>query len=421
MNSESSHSTFTELLSEWLRTSKTHGLDRLVISRSSILKMVWIVSLTASIGICSFLISRIVLDYLRFEVKSRIREVYVSEVDFPKVSVCNYNPLVTKEANDYIKNYFERNFNKSVSKFPDFYLNYQTPELFYELGYLFYQTLDPEFNKTLKKSFGYNYLDCKYYGVDCTPDYRLIYENVYGNCVLINSRTYANGSARESRYKAYLQDYGMDVLMFLGPSETESSYLFDSSGQKGMMIRVDDVDYDGVMLNGVAIMPGTQAQITLKRTETHKMPYPYSNCVPNDQVDTKAARYMKQLGVKYNRRSCMYMCYQMSIVGKIGCNNMQIAFAVPGYPFCKTKEQYNNMSLVQFNLAQCTDLCPIECDLVSYDMSVSYANFPSYDTFYELLQLSSENFSDIFETKNISYDMFRKTIAGSFKFKFLIR
>lgn len=113
---------FVNVLKDWLRYSKTHGLDRLLLSKNLPLRLIWTLSLLCSVSLCSFLIARIVSDFLRFEVKSRIREVYREEIPFPRVIICNSNPLITPEANSYVRDYFIKNFKINATKYADLLL-----------------------------------------------------------------------------------------------------------------------------------------------------------------------------------------------------------------------------------------------------------------------------------------------------------
>ena len=274
-NSEKKDSIYKDLFKDWLRFSKTHGFDRLVISKNLPLKIIWTISLFGSFGLCSFLITRIVIDYLHYEVKTRLREVYTQQVPFPQVSICTSNPLSTPAANDYIREYFKTNYNLSgISKYADFYQYYNSPDLLNEYLYAAYLVNDPGFNSSLRRSFGYDFLMyCMYYGIDCTNDGSIIntYDPAYGNCVLINSNKYSNGSDREI-YQANLQDQGLVLYMFTGPPENETNYLYDTTGPKGLIIRVEDAEYNGIMLSGVGLSPGIIAQITLTRIEISNMP-----------------------------------------------------------------------------------------------------------------------------------------------------
>jgi hypothetical protein len=171
--------------------------------------------------------------------------------------------------------------------------------------------------------------------------------------------------------------------LFTGLPDTFVDYLYyPPNGQKGMFIRIEDFNYDGIRLNGVGISAGNQAEVVLTRVDTHNMPQPYSKCVPADLVDTDASRVMKQVGiVNYNRKSCVYVCLQYNIVNKVGCNSMRYPI-ISEYPLCKTKEEFYQINSVFLNFSLCNDLCPIECDSVTYDMSVSYTTWPTYNSYY---------------------------------------
>src|SRR5579883_1996161 len=125
-------------------------------------------------------------------------------------------------------------------------------------------------------------------------DSRLVTSSCSGvhiTLTIVNSKNYANGSEKEKTYQAYLQDQGLSLIMFTGPADNHHNYLYDpATGGKGMIIRIEDVNYDGIFMTGVGVSAGYHAQIVLTRTETHSMPRPYSNCVPANLVDTKASR-----------------------------------------------------------------------------------------------------------------------------------
>lgn len=409
-NEKKSESIYKELVKDWLKFTKTHGFDRLVISKNLPLKIFWTISLLASIGLCSFLIARIVTDYLHYEVKTRLREVYSQQVPFPAVSVCNNNPLVTPAANDYIRNYFKTYYNASISQHSDFYQYLNASDVEYELSYAAYLVNDPSFNATLRKSFGYDFLMyCLYYDSLCSPDDILLtYDPNYGNCNLINSNKYSNGSEREI-YQAFKQDSGITLYMYTGPQENATNYLFDQVNPKGIVIRVEDAEYNGIWLSGVGLSPGNFAQITLTRNEVTNMPSPYSSCQPVDQVNTLASLYMKQNGVTYNRKTCLFYCQQMNTINQIGCNSLLLPI-LPGYPLCTNKTMFLLTSSIAFNMSLCNEQCPIECTSVTYDVSISYMDWPTYDGYYWCLK--NGIFDRYYDPKDVTYDIAMQSFAG---------
>lgn len=249
---------FGEVLKEWLRYSKTHGLDRLVLSKNLAFKAIWILALLASAGVCSLLIARMIADYLRFEVKTQIREVFVESVPFPTISVCNINPFVTPEANEFIKDYFQSNFNVTISKFADLIEYSNRYNLYDEMAYMLYSIYDPLFNVTKRQSFGYTTIfGCKFSENDCNKDNLIYMDPAYGNCILLNAKKYPNGSNR-TPYRAYLQGIGLSFVSFVGLSDAETSNLFDIDGRKGLIIRANDFDSDDMIVNQIGVTAGSQ-------------------------------------------------------------------------------------------------------------------------------------------------------------------
>lgn len=402
-----------EMWSDWLRYSKTHGLDRLVISKSKPLKAIWFVALIASASLCSFLITRIIIDYLRFEVKTRIREVFVERVPFPTISVCNYNPLITPEANDYLRDYFKTELNMNVEKFADYFKDNRSDELYLELQYAVYRLNDPDFNKQKRESMGQkNLIACNIFGTDCMEEYTTYFDDKFGNCFIINPNKLRNGKPRET-YEAYLRDLGLTLVQFIGTPESETSYLFDPDGMKGLLVRFQDFDQDdGLFMGGVGITAGTLARIVLNRVEVHNMPKPYSNCIPADMVDTKYSRLMREMDIPYSRKACIGVCYQHYIFDKIGCIQMN-SLRIDGKPLCKSKDQFFKLLGVRFNFSVCTEDCPIECDSVRYETSVSYVNFPTYNTFYLANATNPALFQGLQTETGISYDVARKSVSAA--------
>lgn len=400
-----------EFLKEWLRISKIHGLDRVVLSKKLPLRVIWIVGLLCSAGLCSFLIARIIMDFLRYEVKSHIREIYPKEVPFPRIVLCNLNPMVTPQANQYIRDYFAKTFKLKANKYADLYDHGINPDK--ELNYLFYTTNYPNVNETLKRSFGYDFIVyCTYYYDSCTSDDIIpYYDTTSGNCYIINSSKYPNGSERRP-YQSYIQDYGLRLLIYTGPPENETNYMFNpSSGKKGIKIRVEDPEYDGVVLGGQQIAPGNHVQIIVNRIETKNMPSPYSNCMAAESVDTPAAEQIKKMGLKYTRKTCLYVCGQMNNLITVGCNSFTYP-VIPNTPLCTTRGQYEQLSKIGLNLTSCDEMCPIECDSVTYETSTSNAIWPNYNSYYAAIR--SKLFRDLFgDDEDMSYETVKQSFVAA--------
>ena len=218
-----------DTIKEWTIKSKIHGLDRVLISQNIILKAIWLFFLVALTGVAIFLVSKTILEYLRFEVKSRIREVYEQQVRFPTVAICNSNPFATPAAINYIRQYLENKFNVTVKNYDDL------SELVNknvipndEVNYLYYLISNPNFNQTLLRSFGYDLLSCKYIGSDCVMNEDLFwyFNSLDGYCFKFNPAIYNNGTKR-AIYNISVPYSGLIIEMFVGSPNNDKNYLYN--------------------------------------------------------------------------------------------------------------------------------------------------------------------------------------------------
>lgn len=80
-------------------TSTTiHGIDKIFTPRHSVLKIIWIVFFLASTGGCAYFIANSIIEYLRFEVVTKIQVFYEKPQLFPTVAVCNSNLFPSNES-----------------------------------------------------------------------------------------------------------------------------------------------------------------------------------------------------------------------------------------------------------------------------------------------------------------------------------
>lgn len=89
-----------------------------------------------------------------------------------------------------------------------------------------------------------------------------------------------------------------------------------------------------------------------------------------DLVNTELAVLMRKIGMKYTRKNCLDMCQQKIIYQRFNCTTLELPqlFDLPVCP--------NPYSFV-YSLKECIDDCPHECKQTTYDLSISYVDFPS--------------------------------------------
>lgn len=180
-------------------TTTSHGIPRIVESSKFYQKSIWLVCWLISIGLCSFMVSQSIMEYLKYDVVTKIRIVTQDKIVFPQVSICNLNPILTQQGEQYLRKYGSESY------------------------YGFYIINDPAFNSTLRQSFAYTLDDallyCQFRFKDCDPSSFVSYfDPNYGNCFYFNSDP-------ESLLTVAREGDGLEIQIFLGPSDKFHNYI----------------------------------------------------------------------------------------------------------------------------------------------------------------------------------------------------
>lgn len=179
-----------EVLKQSARNTTLSGLPKILTTNRRYIKVIWLIFTLISIGFCIFMITKTISDYLQYELKSQIRQVPQKSLKFPSVLICNSKPFITPEANAYLNDFYYTNFGYNFTSQEEISRANSTI-LDYEL-LAFYQTFLPDFNQTLKKSFGLSLEDliisCEFNSKPCNSswfEWRYIIN--YGSCFEFNS------------------------------------------------------------------------------------------------------------------------------------------------------------------------------------------------------------------------------------------
>ena len=74
---------------EVLVNSTSHGIPNIIRSENLIIKLVWLLFLLASTGLCSFLVAQSIFNYYNYDVNTKTRIIYERQVPFPTITICN--------------------------------------------------------------------------------------------------------------------------------------------------------------------------------------------------------------------------------------------------------------------------------------------------------------------------------------------
>ena len=95
-----------EKIKSWALSTTTHGVQKFTKAQKSHTRVFWIIFIFMALGLCSYVVVNNIIQFMKYDVTTKIRIVDQQSVIFPVISICNMNPLVTPSAGRYIKEYF---------------------------------------------------------------------------------------------------------------------------------------------------------------------------------------------------------------------------------------------------------------------------------------------------------------------------
>jgi hypothetical protein len=318
---------------------------------------------------CAFMVARGILEYLEFDVVTKVG--YFNEVpaEFPTITICSINS-------------YEKN--------------------------------DPVFENESKKSLGPNIdeilIYCAFNRNNCLPrNFSRYYMYFYGNCFQFNSGKDYDGN-NISLQKVYREGRwsGLTMELFLNENKEFPVNSFDN-GYKIFITNKSSLI--NTFSKGILAQPGSSLQITLHKVITEKLPSPYSECqneYPNDPIYSM----YKSNGIIYKERDCVQLCLQKQIVQKCGCFDPIFDIFDENMRPCFNQSQLECSKFFFAILYEtgkdeiCSNLCKPECSLISYDISLSTSKYPT-NKYCEILKSS-----DIIITNFAREGVSRENISG---------
>jgi hypothetical protein len=323
---------------------------------------------------------------------------------FPAITLCSNDPFTTKYAEKVYDTFINETSYHLISKSQvDFDLNNLV---------LMHVSNPLAYDDDARKRLGFNrnlFFTCNYRNKSCTSDLHWYWSYTYGNCWQFNTGfNFSNNKIDIKNTTIEGREDGLTIALF--PIVNENQYM--TTWDNGMIVFVHNNQFKPLQTDAVYVEPGKTSFLSIKRTITHKSPYPYSDCVdlasptftPSDLYS-----FMKNSGQVYRQKDCFKLCQQQQIIAKFGCYNVEFSkinnFSIPcsnlSHLFCIKKEKIN------FNMSDCQkNACPLECDTIKYDIALSTLQNPSLKEYYMLNDKEVLNFSQLLG-RNLSFDQFK--------------
>ena len=392
---------FKEIFLDWSKRVDINVYTKMLeYSPNYKVQFIWLLILLGSTGATFYFISKSIIDYFNYDVVSQTTVINEVPTQFPAVTFCDNNPFSTEEAQIYMESVADSNGLVS-SKSP--------------LEMLILSQLNsssPSTSDELRMKLGLklSQITCKYANNDCKSDLHWFWSFFFGNCYTFNSGlNLTNQKINLKEIYRLGKDFGLSISVNL----IDMNKYF-SSNAKGLVVFVHNCSFKPSSKE-IFVKPGEVTYIQVERTFLEKQPSPYSDCIELSSYSSELYDYIINSGQKYRQQDCFELCLQKKALKNCDC-------FFPGYQNLSTQlkpclnltefqclgQQYYN-----FNLDECkTNYCPLECESIKYDLTLSSLIFPSqsyYDTFINTQE--GRDYFMINYNQTLSIDLVKSKLA----------
>jgi hypothetical protein len=183
------------------------------------------------------------------------------------------------------------------------------------------------------------------------------------------------------------------------------------SPSTGMVVFVHNNSFEP-STDQIYIEPGKFSTIQVERTYIQKYPYPYSDCIDFNLYSSELYDYIKNMGKSYRQQECFQLCIQKKMINECECYATYFANLSTTVEPCLTQTQMDCLDeqYIDFDFSDCkTKFCPLECETVKYDLSVSSQAYPSKIYYGRILNSeSNRNQSLKYLNQSLSFELMKE-------------
>ena len=343
---------------EFATTTTLHGISRVAERRGVRGKAPWVIVLLALGGIYAAVTFDRIRAFIRFEASTSVIVNFVPKLDFPAVTVCNYNRFMSSKIQEkdkkHVKNLirvyddFEGDDEDSVDDWDDFYSDdsFNYAEFAYATGY------------SLERSMH----TCKWKGAKCgVENFTEFYSPRYGLCYTFTSRG-----------NQTLPGIGNGLRLVLDIEENEYTETEEGNTEAGIKFAIHPHTESPEMdTTGLSAPPGFRTFVSIRQTHHQNLPKPWGVCGIN--------KAYQQDPTNYNRLTCLSDCQAFAITDNCSCQLFGTLQA-DGVPLCNITQLPCTKKALELHRAKMAEDicdCPVSCDYFTYEPTISMARYPS--------------------------------------------
>lgn len=391
-----------------------HGIGNIIRANNFILRVIWLAFLTASFSYCSYQVIMNIMGYFNFEVIISSKVVNEAPAVFPTVDFCNLNPYDGFVARDYMaKTLKDKNIVKD---------NYTSVRQYIDVATAHLKS-NMEKDGGLKIIDLYNYgfffsqmfISCRFQGKECNEhDFYYFHNYHYGSCYRFNGGIVGGVNYTRTRElkKSTKPGWrsGLSLELYVGDPIYQQQFTYKG----GIRIIVhNDSSNPFLDEDGIDVSTGMQTNIAVSRTFINRLSAPYSNCI--EKLDSETKLKNEILGdmfdlhnlTKYDQKFCLKLCIQYFITANCNCFDLSSPFisrnsnktihGCTSITEVDCLQQIENLFYNSDEVNTCYEKCPLECDIVAYDLTVSLANYPT--EWYANHLMNNSNFTALYSRK----------------------
>ena len=357
-------------------------------------RILWLLILLASTFFTCYLIALSIFSYLNYDVVTQIKIETEAQTNFPAVTICDVNAFITSTAQNFFYTM------ATVNNISGYYYPMNVTTL------MKMAATNPSYGDNNRKNLGFAFwqiLSCTYNGQNCLGDLTWYYTFDYGNCFQFNINQTNLALAQKPG-----ETYGLALVIY-HYDDNWGNTCWDN----GMIAFVHNSSYKPVASDGVKIKPGDNSYIAVSRTFTRKQPRPYSVCIDLTQYSSKYFDLIIEQNRTYRQADCFELCFQERVIETCECYDLRfLDINKNSTAPCLNMTQWNCITneYYKYDYTQCALLyCPLECESMSYGMSVSTLENPSYHWYLDIG--SPDGSYDQYKSEWINFNVFYPTLS----------
>jgi len=283
-----------------------------------------------------------------------------------------------------------------------------------------FKVLNPEYGDSKRKELGFSLDDmlvkCQFNKNPCdSNDFEWYFDFHYGNCFKFNTGINSSGQSVPLKYSTIPGEENGLFMSFMLPDIANQFSVADSIG---LRIFVHNSSFRPASSESIILKPGSLTNIAVKRTIINKEPFPYSDC-----IDLASFKYSSLFSYSlnstktYRQSDCFNLYLQIDINKSCKCYYLQYP-KVPNTdvkPCLNTTElmcassEYKNF--IEKGIGKYSKLCPLECNDIIFDMTMSSANFPTLNWYK--IQVYNKNFlTKHLMNESTTFELLNKKMIG---------